>query len=806
MKLRSFKGVLVGLGLAMLVVLGLPGNASAGQDDPYFSVSSTSYSGQPRTFSVRIINNLENSRLSARISGAGLSSSLSCSPAGAVLGLGPWKCTLSGSYRLNPGSFSVTASAAGNGKRSKSVTHSGSVSSRFGITSRTSPKEGENFTVKGRYDFNSGRSPYKVRARVTSGGNVVGGQSGTACSASGGNFSCNLRSVVGAGSSYSVTVTESGAVTRSDSTSVSVATTAAPAAPSFNGPASYGVAKQPGRISGDSNRSGLLIQVLVDAPAANRNWSSPTSSCTSGASGAWTCSLPKLDKGKHTIAARAIDPADPTKISAVSVRTTTLTQKAPAKPKPSVTPTPSPTVEAIPEPEIETPPVAAPPKAVSASFDGLSGTYSQLLLLLILGLAVTALARPGPLALASGSDSATFATDEDAAAGYELALQRGIGIGDNSPSWRAFGHDATDFYSRTVPGLLHRHSPFFSRLATDGVDLRAIFGSLWWLFPIGGAALGIAAAGDTGGHAVPPSLAILIAVMVLASFDAFAGFVASALFTLLVIGDVFTDKHGALTVLAVGFLWTALPLIATTIRPFRRPGHLSVKYSWDRIADLVIAALLCGWIAQKLAQTMDLFAGTDTGIPEHANQIGLIAIIAIAARGLLASAVDVWWPERLRQTEIQEDLPEPSTLAILSGIVIRSAVFAFLGHAFIGSCWQWFAGVVLFALPDLLLVARDWFGLKWNIKVPLPSGLTEIFLIVVSCILLVTVFIGGADDQQTALRYAFLAAALVPAVLGGARVFRTSKKEREGSTWDLQLAGAGILLTTVILGLRGWTF
>ncbi|WP_148046252.1 hypothetical protein [Nocardioides marmoriginsengisoli] len=794
----------MGLGLAMLVVLGLPGNAWAGPNDPYFSVSSTSYSGQPRTFSVRIINNLENSKLSARISGSGLSSSLNCSPAGAVLGLGPWKCTLSGSYRLNPGSFSVTASASGNGKRSKSVTHSGSVSSRFGITSRTSPKEGESFTVRGRYDHISGQNDFRVRARVTSNGNVVGGQSGTACSASGGNFTCNLRSVVGAGSAYSVTVTESGPVTRSDSTSVAVVTTAAPAAPTFSGATSYAVEKQPQTISGDSNRSGLLIQVLVDAPAANRNWSSPTSSCTSGASGGWTCTLPKLDKGKHTIAARAIDPADPTKISAVSVRTTTVTQKAPAKPKPTATATP--TQVAVPEPEVETPPVVTPPKSIAAPFDGLSGRYSELLLLLILGLAVTALARPGPLALASGGDSGTFATDEDAAAGYELALQRGIGIGDNSPSWRAFGHEATDFYSRTVPGVLHRHSPFLSRLATDGVDLRAIFGSLWWLFPLGGAALGIAAAGDTGGHAVPPSLGILIGVMVLASFDAFAGFVATALFTLLVISDVFTDKHGALTVLVVGFLWTALPLVATTIRPFRRPGHLSVKYSWDRIADLVIAALLCGWIAQKLAQTMDLFAGTDTGIPEHANQVGLVAIVAIAVRGLLTSAVDVWWPERLRQTEIQEDLPEPSTLAILSGIVIRTAVFGFLGHAFIGSCWQWFAGVALFALPDLLLVARDWLGLKWNLRVPLPSGLTEIFLIVVSCILLVTVFIGGADDQRTALRYAFLAAALVPAVLGGARVFRTEKKDREGSTWDLQLAGAGILLTTVILGLRGWNF
>jgi hypothetical protein len=802
MILRSVKGAFVGLGLAMLVVLGLPGNAWAGQNDPYFSVSSTSYSGQPKTFSVRIINNLENSKLSARISGSGLSSSLKCVPAGAILGLGPWKCSLSGSYRLNPGSFSVTAQASGNGKHSKSVTHSGSVSSRFGITSKSSPTEGEGFAVKGRYDHLSGQSDFRVRARVTSGGSVVGGQSGTACSASGGSFTCNLRSVVGAGSSYSVTVTEVGPVSRSDTTTVAVETTEVPTAPTpptFSGPTSYAVAKQPGRISGDSNRSGLVIQVLVDPPTGSRNWASPTATCTSGAGGGWSCKLPKLDQGKHTIEARAVDPADPALISGVAVRTTTLTQKAPAKP----TVTPTPTQEAIPEPEVETPPIITPPKTI-VPFDGLDKGFSELLILLILGLAVTALARPGPLALASGSDSATFATDEDAEAGYELALRRGIGIGDNSPTWRAVGHDATDFYSRTLPGLLHRHSPFLSRLASDGVDLRAIFGTLWWLFPLGGAALGIAAASDTGGHAVPPSLGILVATMVVASFDAFAGFVASVLFALLVVGDL-GEKHGALTVLAVGFLWTALPLVATAVRPFRRPGVLSVKYGWDRAADLVIAALLCGWIAQKLAQTMDLFAGTETGIPADADRIGLIAVIAIAVRVLLANAVDVWWPERLRQTEIQEDLPAPTTFAILSGIVVRTAVFGFLGHAFIGSCWQWWAGVILFAVPDLLLVARDWLDLSWKVKLPLPRGLTEIFVIVVGATLLVTVFIDGADDRQTALRFGFLAAALLPAVLGGANVFRTAK-EREGSTWDLQLAGAGILLTTVILGLHGWNF
>ncbi|MCW2544341.1 MAG: hypothetical protein JWM40_1893, partial [Frankiales bacterium] len=218
----GLRSLVAGAALAMLAVLGLPGMATAGQNDPYFSVSSYSYSSQPRTFSVRIINNLENSKLTAHISGAGLSSSLHCLPAGALGGLGPWRCTLSGSYRLNPGSYSVTAQASGGGHHSSSVTHGGSVSSRFSASAHGTPKEGQGFTVTGHYDHLSGQSDFHVRATVTAGGSVVAGQSGSPCSASGGSYTCSLRTEVGRGSSYSITVTESGPSSRSRTVSLSV--------------------------------------------------------------------------------------------------------------------------------------------------------------------------------------------------------------------------------------------------------------------------------------------------------------------------------------------------------------------------------------------------------------------------------------------------------------------------------------------------------------------------------------------------------------------------------------------------------
>lgn len=806
------KKLFAGLTLALLVVLSMPLGASAVGNPPYFELSSTSYSGQPSSYVVNVVNNLENSAPVVRITNApGLSNTqLSCTDLeGGDQKLGDWRCTLAGTKRLSPGSVTVTAQSIGAGGTSPKATKSETVSSNFAITGATSPAEGEGFTVRGRHDDIAGTNDVTVRARVTAGGSVVAGQSSVACNASNGSFSCSLRSAVGAGSSYSVRVTETlrNGYSRSATRTVPVAVTAAPSTPTFSGPTSYVVTEQPTAISGDTNRSGLRIQVLVD-PVGTRNWNAPTTTCISGSGGFWSCPLAgNLAAGTHTFEARAVDPEDPTKVSGVAVRRATFTKEPEptptAEPTPTPEPTAEPTAEAVPLPVQEVP--VAPVKNLDLTFDGLSTPFSQLLLLLVLGLAVITLARPGPLSLVLAGNSVPFAEPEDEAAGRELALRRGIGIGDNSPTWRAFGHEATDFWSRAMPGLVARYSPFLARLSADGVDLRAIFGTLWWLFPISAGGLAVAAAGQRGADGVPAA-ALVIAIMAISCFDAVAGFVATLLFGIVTIGDVLTDKHSALVLLALGFLWTSLPLVATAIRPFRRPGVPTWKYGWDRAADLVITATLCGLIARLIASAMDAFAGTATGLAADATFVGVVAFLGIAARVLLANAVDVWWPERLRNTEIQEDLPAPTPWAILGGIGVRAAVFAFISHAFVGTCWQWWLAIVLFLLPDLLVMARDWFDLQWQVRIPLPVGVTEIFVLVVTCTVLIALVVSSADSQLEALRYGLLAAALAPALLAGAQAFEDDSTRQTGSTWDRQIAGAGILVTTVVLALNGWGF
>ncbi|MCW2785029.1 MAG: hypothetical protein JWP74_1546 [Marmoricola sp.] len=797
---------LAGLLLAATVVLGLPAAASASATDPGVFVSSTSYAHQPRTYTAVVFNNLDNSRVSATISNVGIGSrAMSCRAAGAIKGLGTWHCSFSGG-RLSPGSVSVSAHASGGGHSTRTVTRSANVSSAFGISSHTaSVNAGQSFQVRGSYDHVSGASDFSVHATVTSGGSVVLGQSGSSCSLSGSSYTCTLSSssTGAASATYSVSVTESGGHTsRSASTSVQVvgaSTPIAPAKPTFTSPHKVAVAKQPLVITGRASAGGLKVQLLVD-PSGALDWSHPTATCTTRAGGGWSCKLPEsFPAGKHRIVARVIDPAHPTLPSAPASYTVVLKGATPSTTA-TATPTPTPTPTATPT---EAPPTTTTHSDTPRSGGSSSSDRNHLLALLILALALITVARPRTMSAITTGSSVAF-SDEDAeeTLAYRARVER-VGRGDHSPTWAAFGHDFTDFWSRTAPPLIAARSAFLGRLAVDGTVIRAMFGSLWWLGPVAGVVLGGLAANQTNGHPLPPSTSLLIAVLVLSCFDAFAGFAASVVFGLLALSGL--TAHGATVIIGVGFLWTALPFVGSMLRPFRRPGD-GWRYRWDVLGDVVIAGVVTGWLAHELAASMNAFAGVATGIPTNSKLIGLVAGLAIGGRVLVEHLADVWWPERLRHTEVPDELPRPNALLSLGGVVVRVAVFAFVGHVFVGTCWQWVAGIVLMVLPDVVAVLIKKTEIYWPSSLPLPTGLTEILILVAAGTALVAAAVSHATGHTTALRDAFLVAALVPSALGIAKAVRGPDREIEPSSWELQLAGGGLVVTAVIFAVHGYSF
>jgi len=263
--------------------------------------------------------------------------------------------------------------------------------------------------------------------------------------------------------------------------------------------------------------------------------------------------------------------------------------------------------------------------------------------------------------------------------------------------------------------------------------------------------------------------------------------------------------HSVLVILAIGFLWMAIPLIGSAIRPFRRLGDGSLRHRWDVTADGVIAALLCGWVAQKLTQAMDLFAGQKTGLPEHANLVAIVVMAAVALRVTMEHFAMSAYPQRLQQVE-GEDPPSPLLLSTILGAFIRTAIFGFIGYAFIGSCWQLWLGVGLFLIPQLIDHIREAFPNVGFVRRLLPRGVLEVFILVVACTLAARFAMSEGSDQFTGLRLAFLLIAVPPAVLGILRALAEDADESSTTTWPREFLGAVIVAVTAVLAARGWDY
>src|SRR4029450_7103800 len=171
-----------------------------------------------------------------------------------------------------------------------------------------------------------------------------------------------------------------------------------------------------------------------------------------------------------------------------------------------------------------------------------------------------------------------FADRDDGDVTRRVGVRHAEGIGDRSFTGRFPGPRLIDAASISLPLAISTRSPLIARLTSDGSEARAIFGTLWLLTPFAGALLGALAIVDTSGRPVPPALWLVVAITVLATFDAFSGTVATLVFCLgtVVSGGLWDEQapdftHGLLVLLALGFLWTTLPLVGSAIRPFRRP-------------------------------------------------------------------------------------------------------------------------------------------------------------------------------------------------------------------------------------------
>lgn len=499
----------------------------------------------------------------------------------------------------------------------------------------------------------------------------------------------------------------------------------------------------------------------------------------------------------------------------------------PATPDP--TPGPPPVTPPLPLPPTDLPvdpPVAAPP--VIDVVDVVPGPGPDLSLLVGLFIAAfTALSIAGGRGFAVlrlvTTDAVlptprlpviTDAGSEDDDLGRETEHRKVAGWGDRSATWRLPGHHVTDRVGLLQPRRIAPWSPLVGRLLADAGYLRSMVGALWLVPLLGAVCVAGAALGQTSAAPLPPAVGLVVAVILLACLDALAGALAVLiLWTGVVVtgglGDPGRpDLSGSVAVLLVlGILWMALPLIGSATRPFRRrsgpdrdePGR---SYRWDRLADVAIAAPLCGWIAYKLTQALAPFAGRDLAISDHATLIGVTTAGGILFRFVLEEVAEHGYPLRLREVEAPGSLPDPTRWTDLGGALLRSAVLCLLAYVFLGSCWQLWVGTAIVGGLQVLAVFDDLLPKSPRLGKVLPRGITKPLVM----LLIGTVVAAWATDGRVGmdqLRDCFVIMAVPSAVLAGLKLFAESPEPRPWN-WPQQLAGAAVYVTFVVLVVTGW--
>jgi hypothetical protein len=285
-------------------------------------------------------------------------------------------------------------------------------------------------------------------------------------------------------------------------------------------------------------------------------------------------------------------------------------------------------------------------------------------------------------------------------AGGLLLINRGPGRGDLSSTWRNAGHKSVERFFRALVRRISPHSPLIARTVDDASYLRAIFGSFSLLTMAPAIALGVLALVDTEGQALPPAFAIIVAIIALATFDAFAGLIAGSIFALGVAlsGNIFS-RDELLTVAGLFIIFYAPALLASAIRPLRRLAS-DRDLMWERTTDYALATLLSGWTMSKLVGALNGLAGLQLPITFKATEIAFWTAGVVLARMIIEDLATYLYPVRLQ--EVAGAMHKPPFIQKVIALELKIFIFVQLAMPFVGYNIQLLLGTILFALPTVV--------------------------------------------------------------------------------------------------------
>jgi hypothetical protein len=412
-----------------------------------------------------------------------------------------------------------------------------------------------------------------------------------------------------------------------------------------------------------------------------------------------------------------------------------------------------------------------------------------------------------------GGGGASFDVDYEGLEIVGLGVAAGAAGGDRSGTWRWPGTAAIDAAGVRLPAGLVRRSPLLARIVADGAYLRSILGSVAIIGPALGVVLGLVAIDQAGGRALPPSTALTIGIAALGVIDAAAGLAAVLTFVIGVVVSGGLDSNAALrTMLGLGALWFAIPVIAGAARPLRREPPRSRRELVERAGDFVIASLIGAWAVQKLVIALPGLSGYKLAIGSQANEVAVWLLAGLVVRMFGEQLAAHFYPRRLAAVQPRE-LREPGELQQLWAAVLRTGIFLFIAVVVVGSTWQlWVAGV-LFLVPQMMAVFEGRFRKSPALGRLLPEGLVEVLIMLFLLTGLGALLL--STHAKTLIADSFVLLAVPGALLSILHLFGGDADEAAdgaeeaatGSTdrrwWVVQIAGAALLGAGVlqVLGL-----
>jgi hypothetical protein len=334
-------------------------------------------------------------------------------------------------------------------------------------------------------------------------------------------------------------------------------------------------------------------------------------------------------------------------------------------------------------------------------------------------------------------------------------IKRDPGRGDLSKTWQNPLTNESDYLFVTAAHKASGYSPLLARTLADGSYLRAILGSFaGLLYPIS-ILLGILALINVGAQAMAPALAIILAIVVVGILDAFAGFIAAAIFFfgIFITGNMST-RHELLTTAGLMVIFFAPALLASAVRPLRRLVS-NGEEGWERITDYVLAILLTGWAVEKMVNALNGLASVQLAITYQATTIAIASAALVGIRIALEDVSTYHYPVRLQVVTAQ--LQDPDQYQKIISLMIKTFIFVMLAAPFVGFTIQMILGTALFVFPS---IANMTFAKKLpkfpNIHWLIPKGAFKIVAMVFVGYLFSNWIQGQFSNPQTFISWSFV--------------------------------------------------